>query len=135
HRRGLPARAAAHPPPPARLSGLRLQRPAARAEHGERGERAAAAAGGDGRGVTVDDPSPARAGDSRATPLPAAVVAEITLANPNGYPEVSRRELRPWLAAVLRQLAPAADSFAVRFTSDREMHRLNRDFRGKDKTT
>ena len=33
------------------------------------------------------------------------------------------------------QLAPQADSFAVRFTSDREVRRLNRDFRGKDRPT
>ena len=60
---------------------------------------------------------------------------DLALDNPCGYAEVRRRELRPWLVALLGELAPAAGSFAVRFTSDREMRRLNRDFRGKDKPT
>ncbi|HEV8242186.1 MAG TPA: rRNA maturation RNase YbeY [Thermoanaerobaculia bacterium] len=58
---------------------------------------------------------------------------DLALDNPCGYAEVRRRELRPWLLALLGELAPEAGSFAVRFTSDREMRRLNRDFRGKDK--
>ncbi len=60
---------------------------------------------------------------------------ELLLDNPCGYGEVRRRELRPWLAALLGELAPAAASFAVRFASDREMRRLNRDFRGQDRPT
>jgi probable rRNA maturation factor len=60
---------------------------------------------------------------------------DLALDNPCGYAEVRRRELRPWLIALLGELAPEAGSFAVRFTSDREMRRLNRDFRGKDKPT
>ena len=60
---------------------------------------------------------------------------DLSLDNPCGYAEVRRRELRPWLVALLGELAPEAGSFAVRFTSDREMRRLNRDFRGKDKPT
>jgi probable rRNA maturation factor len=60
---------------------------------------------------------------------------DLSLDNPCGYAEVRRRQLRPWLVALLGELAPEAQSFAVRFTSDREMRRLNRDFRGKDKTT
>ncbi|HXT50339.1 MAG TPA: rRNA maturation RNase YbeY [Thermoanaerobaculia bacterium] len=60
---------------------------------------------------------------------------DLSLDNPCGYAEVRRRQLRPWLLALLGELAPEASSFAVRFTSDREMRRLNRDFRGKDKTT
>lgn len=68
----------------------------------------------------MDDPHPA---------------LELTLHNPCGYPEVRRRRLRPWLAALLQELAPGARSFAVRFTSDREMRRLNRAFRGKDAPT
>jgi probable rRNA maturation factor len=60
---------------------------------------------------------------------------DLALDNPCGYAEVRRRQLRPWLVALLGELAPEAGSFAVRFTSDREMRRLNRDFRGKDKPT
>jgi probable rRNA maturation factor len=62
-------------------------------------------------------------------------VGELLLDNPCGYAEVRRRELRPWLRALLGELAPHAASFAVRFTSDREMRRLNTGFRGKDGTT
>ena len=61
--------------------------------------------------------------------------AEITIANARGYRDVAVRALRPWLEEVVAALAPGFDSFAVRFTSDREMQRLNRDFRGKDKPT
>ncbi len=60
---------------------------------------------------------------------------DLALDNPCGYGEVRRRQLRPWLTELLGELAPEAASFAVRFTSDREMRRLNRDFRGKDKAT
>ena len=60
---------------------------------------------------------------------------DLALDNPCRYAEVRRRQLRPWLVALLSELAPEAGSFAVRFTSDREMRRLNRDFRGKDKAT
>jgi probable rRNA maturation factor len=65
----------------------------------------------------------------------AASAIELQLDNPCGYGEVRRRQLRPWLTALLGELAPDAASFAVRFTSDREMQRLNRGFRGKDKST
>ena len=60
---------------------------------------------------------------------------DLSLDNPCRYAEVRRRRLRPWLTELLGELAPEAASFAVRFTSDREMRRLNRDFRGKDKAT
>ncbi|HYN20482.1 MAG TPA: rRNA maturation RNase YbeY [Thermoanaerobaculia bacterium] len=67
---------------------------------------------------------------------------EVVLQNPNRYPEVSARRLRPWLerltsALAERELAPgaAAVSLGVRFASDREMRRVNRGYRGKDKAT
>jgi probable rRNA maturation factor len=60
---------------------------------------------------------------------------EIVLVAPCRHPDVRRRELRPWLSEVLRELAPQAASFAVRFTSDREMRRVNYRFRGKDTAT
>lgn len=60
---------------------------------------------------------------------------EIVLLNPNHYPESAARRLRPWLAGLLAALAPETGSFGARFVSDREMRRVNRDFRGKDKTT
>lgn len=60
---------------------------------------------------------------------------EIALQNPCRYPEAGARRLRPWLARLLAAVAPGADSFGVRFASDREMRRLNRAFRGRDAPT
>jgi probable rRNA maturation factor len=62
-------------------------------------------------------------------------IVELTLGNPCRYREVRRRELAPWLRALLAELAPQADSFAVRFTSDRAMRELNHRYRGKDHAT
>ena len=60
---------------------------------------------------------------------------EIVLLNPNHYPEAGTRRLRPWLAPLVAGLAPEAESLGVRFVGDREMRRVNRQFRGKDETT
>lgn len=60
---------------------------------------------------------------------------EIVLQNPNHYPEAGARRLRPWLSSLLAALAPGAESLGVRFVGDREMRRVNRQFRGKDKPT
>lgn len=60
---------------------------------------------------------------------------EIVLLNPNHYPEAGTRRLRPWLAPLVADLAPEAESLGVRFVGDREMRRVNRQFRGFDKTT
>jgi probable rRNA maturation factor len=50
--------------------------------------------------------------------------------------EVARdANLALWLERLLRELAPGATSFAVRFVGDRTMRQLNRVFRGKDSTT
>ncbi len=61
--------------------------------------------------------------------------AEIVLLNPNRYPEARARELRPWLERLVASLAPAAASLGVRFAGDRAMRGLNREFRGRDRTT
>lgn len=60
---------------------------------------------------------------------------EIVLQNPCGYPEGDDEGLRSWLRELLAELAPGAASFGVRLTSDREMRRLNRSYRGKDRPT
>ena len=60
---------------------------------------------------------------------------EIVLLNPNHYPEAGTRRLRPWLAPLVAGLAPDAESLGVRFVGDREMRRVNRQFRHYDKTT
>jgi probable rRNA maturation factor len=65
----------------------------------------------------------------------AGAAPEIALANDGRYPEASARRLRPWLAGLLAVVAPAAASFAVRFTGDRAIRRLNRDYRGVDAPT
>jgi probable rRNA maturation factor len=60
---------------------------------------------------------------------------EIALQNPNRYPEAGARRLRPWLAGLAAELAPERESLGVRFAGDRELRRVNRQFRGKDKAT
>jgi probable rRNA maturation factor len=62
-------------------------------------------------------------------------VSEIVLLNPNRYPEAAARRLRPWLTDLAAALAPASPSLGVRFVGDREMRRVNRQFRAKDQTT
>jgi probable rRNA maturation factor len=62
-------------------------------------------------------------------------VSEIVLQNPNRYPEASARRLRPWLERLVEALAPEAESLGIRFAGDREVRRLNRAYRGKDKPT
>jgi probable rRNA maturation factor len=79
------------------------------------------------------------------TSAAASVKADIVLQNPNRYPEASARRLRPWLERLVEELAarelpalPAdtgAVSLGVRFAGDRELRRVNRDFRGQDKPT
>jgi probable rRNA maturation factor len=63
---------------------------------------------------------------------------ELVVQNPAGFREArgaERRELEAWLADLLAELAPEHASFGVRLTSDREMRRLNRTYRGKDTPT
>ena len=55
--------------------------------------------------------------------------------NPCRYSEVRIRSLRPWVEPLVADLAPGADSLVIRFVSDREQHRLNRDYRAKDAST
>ncbi len=72
---------------------------------------------------------------------------DIVLQNPNRYPEAGARRLRPWLRSLAADLlarerpalpespmGPGA-SLGVRFASDRELRRVNREYRGKDKAT
>lgn len=60
----------------------------------------------------------------------------IQFDNPNRYREAGARRLRPWFIGLFDELSsdPSA-TLAVRFVSDREMRRLNREFRGKDRPT
>jgi probable rRNA maturation factor len=64
---------------------------------------------------------------------------EVVLQNPNRYRETGARRLRPWLERLTIALVRREDtgplSLGVRFASDREVRRVNRDYRGKDKPT
>lgn len=72
----------------------------------------------------------------REEPTPARrSKTELLLSGSSRFPAVRPRVLRWWLAELLDELAPSADSFAVRFVGDRTMRTLNRDFRGQEKTT
>src|ERR1700761_6956283 len=81
---------------------------------------------------------PTAAGPRGAPPTaPTAPVtqAEIALLGAGRFAETGGAWLRPWLARLLAAQAPGWRSLGVRFTGDRAMRRLNRDFRGKDQTT
>ena len=60
---------------------------------------------------------------------------EVLLSGASRYPDVRPRVLRWWLVEMLGELAPEAQTFAVRFVGDRTMRALNRDFRQRDETT
>lgn len=62
-------------------------------------------------------------------------MTEIALQNPRRYRSLEPTDLRVWLDKVLGDVAPAADSFGVRFVDDSEMQRLNQQFRGRDYAT
>jgi len=68
-------------------------------------------------------------------PTDPAAAREVVLQNPGELPEAADPALGPWLERLVAELAPHADSFAVRFNTEREMRRLNRTYRGKDRPT
>ncbi len=65
-----------------------------------------------------------------------ASVRRVHLDNPNRYREAGARSLRLWLDRLVDELADEASAtLAVRFVSDREMKRMNNEFRGQDRAT
>ena len=69
-------------------------------------------------------------GIGRSVPL------RLHLENPNRYREAGARQLRPWLEELVAELVDdSSATLTVRFVGDREMRRLNRNFRSKDRTT
>ena len=60
---------------------------------------------------------------------------EIFLQNPCRYPEASARRIRGWLSGLVAAVVSGPVSLGVRFTSDRELRRLNSTYRGKDCST
>lgn len=65
---------------------------------------------------------------------PGETAPEVTLQNPTGAPEGDDPDLLSWLERLIAELAPGA-SFTARLTTDREVRRLNRTYRGKDAPT
>ena len=60
---------------------------------------------------------------------------EIELQNTGQLSDGTLRRLEPWLQEMVGTLAPDARTLAVRLTGDEELQKLNRDFRGVDRTT
>ena len=79
--------------------------------------------------MSTDPDKPPSSGDSDRSGC------EILLQNPCRYAEAGARRHRPWLTPLVADLAPAAESFVVRFVSDREMRRLNAAYRQRQGTT
>ncbi|MBI3248070.1 MAG: rRNA maturation RNase YbeY [Deltaproteobacteria bacterium] len=50
-------------------------------------------------------------------------------------PGVSRKELRQWMRRILRHLSQPQAELSLALVTDSEIHRLNRQYRGKDKPT
>lgn len=67
--------------------------------------------------------------------LPEGPGVELAVQNPGRCPTATVRALGPWLRSLLGELAPGADSLAVRFVSAREMRELNRTFRQRNEST
>jgi probable rRNA maturation factor len=60
---------------------------------------------------------------------------EIELQNTGQLSDETLRRLEPWLQEMVGTLAPDARTLAIRLTGDEELQKLNRDFRGVDRTT
>jgi probable rRNA maturation factor len=60
---------------------------------------------------------------------------EIELQNTGQLSDETLRRLEPWLREMVGTLAPDARTLAIRLTGDEELQKLNRDFRGVDRTT
>ena len=60
---------------------------------------------------------------------------EIELQNTGQLSDETLRSLEPWLREMVGTLAPDARTLAVRLTGDEELEKLNRNFRGVDRTT
>lgn len=60
---------------------------------------------------------------------------EVVLSGAGRFPRLPARGLTPWIEKLVADIAPEFDSVGIRLAGDRTLRRLNRDFRGKDKTT
>ena len=59
----------------------------------------------------------------------------MTIGISGRVPEVSRTELRQWTRTVLQHLDQRRAELSLALVTDREIHALNRQYRGKDKPT
>lgn len=71
----------------------------------------------------------------RTTPLNRRGSIELVFQNTSGARDLGLRELRPWLRALVADLAPWAGSLGVLFGGDRRLADLNQRFRGKQGPT
>lgn len=60
---------------------------------------------------------------------------EVLVQNPKGFAGLEVISVREWLQRIVGDLAPQAESVAVRFTNDAEMRHFNREFRKRDRST
>lgn len=60
---------------------------------------------------------------------------EISLQNPHRYRHLEGDDLKRWLAGLVEEIAPRAQSLGVRLVSETEIHDLNRRYRGRDSPT
>ncbi len=60
---------------------------------------------------------------------------ELTIQNAAGWPSARVRALVSWLSPLVAELAPTAASLGVRLADDAELHRINHQYRGKDRPT
>lgn len=81
--------------------------------------------------ITVSEEPEPEPGRSTGRTIP-----RVHVDNPNRYREAGARKLGPWLERLVGSVAGSSSAtLAVRFVSDREMKRLNREFRGQDRPT
>ena len=60
---------------------------------------------------------------------------EVALSGASRWKALHASGLSSWMEELVAALAPEFDSVGVRFAGDLTVRRMNRDFRGKDKTT
>jgi probable rRNA maturation factor len=60
---------------------------------------------------------------------------EVLVQNPKGFAGLEVSSVGAWLRRMISDLAPQAESVAVRFTNDAEMRRFNLEFRKRDHST
>ncbi|MDQ1347767.1 MAG: putative rRNA maturation factor [Acidobacteriota bacterium] len=63
------------------------------------------------------------------------VSSKVALSGASRWKALGASGLSSWMEELVAELAPDFDSVGVRFAGDLTVRRLNRDFRGQDKTT